>query len=46
MALTGKSGSLVQREALQRAKDAALDECGETGKSCCIIAVRADGQPP
>lgn len=43
-AISGKSWSLVQRETVQRAKDAALDECGRTGKSCRIIgAVCADG---
>ena len=31
-------------DTVQRAKDAALDECGKTGKSCRIIdAVCADG---
>jgi hypothetical protein len=43
-AISGKSWSLVQRETIQRAKDAALDECGRTGKSCRIVdAVCADG---
>jgi hypothetical protein len=43
-AISGKSWSLVQRETVQRAKDAALDECGRTGKSCRVIgAVCADG---
>jgi hypothetical protein len=43
-AISGKSWSLVQRDAIQRAKDAALDDCGRTGKSCRIIgAVCADG---
>jgi hypothetical protein len=43
-AFSGKSWSLVQRDTVQRAKDAALDECGKTGKSCRIIgAVCADG---
>jgi caspase domain-containing protein/uncharacterized protein DUF4189 len=43
-AISGKSWSLVQRETIQRARDAALDECGKTGKSCRIIgAVCADG---
>jgi hypothetical protein len=43
-AISGKSWSLVQRETIQRARDAALDECGRTGKSCRIIgAVCADG---
>lgn len=39
-----KSWSLVQRDTIQRAKDAALDDCGKTGKSCRIVgAVCADG---
>jgi hypothetical protein len=43
-AISGKSWSLVQRDTVQRARDAALDECGRTGKSCRIIgAVCADG---
>lgn len=43
-AISGKSWSLVQRHTVQRAKDAALDECGKSGKSCRIIgAVCADG---
>jgi hypothetical protein len=43
-AVSGKSWSLVQRDTVQRARDAALDECGRTGKSCRIIgAVCADG---
>jgi len=43
-AISGKSWSLVQRETIQRAKDAALDDCGRTGKACRIIgAVCADG---
>src|SRR6202022_1791271 len=43
-AVSGKSWSLVQRDTVQKAKDAALDECGRTGKSCRIIgAVCADG---
>ncbi len=43
-AISGKSWSLVARDSVQRAKDAALDECGKTGKSCRIIgAVCADG---
>ena len=43
-AISGKSWSLIQRDTVQRAKDAALDECGKTGKSCRIIgAVCADG---
>ena len=45
-ALTGKSWSLDEREAVQRAKDAALDECGETGKSCRIIVCVPMGRPP
>ena len=43
-AISGKSWSLVQRDTVQRAKDAALDDCGKTGKSCRVIgAVCADG---
>jgi len=43
-AISDKSWSLVQRDTVQRAKDAALDECGKTGKSCRVIgAVCADG---
>ncbi|MGB8607897.1 caspase family protein [Bradyrhizobium sp.] len=43
-AISGKSWSLSQGETIQRAKDAALEECGGTGKSCRIIgAVCADG---
>jgi hypothetical protein len=43
-AISGKSWSLIQRDTVQKAKDAALDECGKTGKSCRIIgAVCADG---
>ena len=43
-AVSGKSWSLVQRDTLDRAKNAALDECGKSGKSCRIIdAVCADG---
>jgi hypothetical protein len=43
-AISGKSWSLVARDTVQRAKDAALDECGKTGKSCRIIgAACADG---
>jgi hypothetical protein len=43
-AATGKSWSLVQRDTIQHAKDAALDECGRTDKSCRIVgAVCADG---
>ena len=43
-AISGRSWSLVQRENAERAKEAALDECGKTGKSCRIIdAVCADG---
>ncbi len=42
--VSGKSWSLVQRDTLDRAKNAALDECGKSGKSCRIIdAVCADG---
>lgn len=43
-AISGESWSLVARDTVQRAKDAALDECGKTGKSCRIIgAACADG---
>ena len=43
-AISGKSWSLVARDTVQRARDAALDECGKTGKSCRIIgAACADG---
>jgi hypothetical protein len=43
-AISAESWSLVQRETIQRAKQAALDDCGKTGKSCRIIgAVCADG---
>jgi len=43
-AISGKSWSLVQRETIERARSAALDECGKTGKSCRVIgAVCADG---
>jgi Caspase domain/Domain of unknown function (DUF4189) len=43
-AISGKSWSLVARDSVQKAKDAALDECGRSGKSCRIIgAVCADG---
>jgi hypothetical protein len=43
-AISDKSWSLVQRETIERAKLAALDECGKAGKSCRIIgAVCADG---
>ncbi|KRQ00683.1 caspase family protein [Bradyrhizobium sp. DASA03076] len=43
-AISDKSWSLVQRDSIQRAKDAALDDCGKAGKACRIIgAVCADG---
>jgi hypothetical protein len=43
-AFSDKSWSLVQRDTIQKAKDAALDDCGKTGKSCRVIgAVCADG---
>ena len=43
-AVSGKSWALVQRDTVQKARDAALDDCGRTGKSCRIIgAVCADG---
>jgi hypothetical protein len=43
-AFSGKTWSLVQRDTVQKAKVAALDECSKSGKSCRIIdAVCADG---
>jgi hypothetical protein len=43
-AISGKSWSQVHREGAERATEAALDECGKTGKSCRMIdAVRANG---
>jgi Caspase domain/Domain of unknown function (DUF4189) len=43
-ALSDQSWSLLQRDTVQKAKDAALDACGKSGKSCRIIgAVCADG---
>jgi Caspase domain/Domain of unknown function (DUF4189) len=43
-ALSGKSWSLIQRDTVEKAKAAALDECGKTGKSCRVIgATCADG---
>ncbi|MET3845735.1 caspase family protein [Bradyrhizobium sp. OAE829] len=43
-AISGNSYSLVQRDTVQRAKEAALDECNKAGKSCRVIgAVCADG---
>jgi hypothetical protein len=43
-ALSGKTYTLVQRENVQKAKEAALGECGKSGKACRIIgAVCADG---
>ncbi|WP_338700240.1 caspase family protein [Bradyrhizobium sp. 26S5] len=43
-AISSKSWSLIQRDTLDRARTAALDECGKAGKSCRIIdAVCADG---
>jgi hypothetical protein len=42
---SGRSWSLLQRDTLEKAKQAALDECGKAGKSCRIIdAVCADGR--
>jgi hypothetical protein len=42
--ISGKSWALVQRDTVAQAKEAALEECGKTGKSCRIIgAVCADG---
>jgi hypothetical protein len=43
-AVSGDSYSLVQRDTIQRAKEAALADCNKTGKSCRVIgAVCADG---
>ena len=43
-ALSGKTYALVQRETVQKARDAALGECDKSGKACRIIgAVCADG---
>ena len=43
-AVSGNSYSLIQRDTVQRAKEAALGECNKTGKSCRVIgAVCADG---
>jgi Caspase domain/Domain of unknown function (DUF4189) len=43
-AVSGKSWSLMQRDTVEKAKAAALDECDKTGKSCRIIgATCADG---
>ena len=43
-AFSGKTWSLIQRDTVQKAKVAALDECGKSGNSCRIIdAVCADG---
>ncbi|MBR1190815.1 caspase family protein [Bradyrhizobium sp. AUGA SZCCT0240] len=43
-AISGNSYSLVQRDTVQRAKEAALGECNKAGKSCRVIgAVCADG---
>ena len=43
-ALSDKSWSLVERDSVQKAKAAALDECNKAGKGCRIIgAVCADG---
>jgi hypothetical protein len=43
-AISDKSWSLVARDSVQKARDAALDECGKAGKACRIIgAVCADG---
>jgi hypothetical protein len=43
-AISGNSYSLVQRDTIQRAKEAALGECNKTGKSCRVVgAVCADG---
>ena len=43
-AISDKSWSLVQRDNIQMARDAALSECGKAGKACRIIgSVCADG---
>ena len=43
-AISDKSWSLMARDSVQKARDAALDECGKAGKACRIIgAVCADG---
>jgi hypothetical protein len=43
-AFSGKTWSLVQRDTVQKAKVAALEQCGKSGSSCRIIdAVCADG---
>lgn len=43
-AMSDKSWSLVQRDSVQKARAAALDECGKAGKACRIIgSVCADG---
>jgi hypothetical protein len=43
-AISDRSWSLIQRDTVQRARDAALDECGKAGNACRIIgAVCADG---
>jgi hypothetical protein len=43
-AISDKSWSLVQRDNVQMARDAALSECGKAGKACRVIgSVCADG---
>jgi hypothetical protein len=43
-AISDKSWSLMQRDTVQKAREAALDDCGKAGKACRIIgAVCADG---
>lgn len=43
-AISDKSWAMVERDSLQKARDAAIDDCNRTGKSCRIIgAVCADG---
>jgi hypothetical protein len=43
-AISDRSWSLVQRDTVQKAKEAALDECNKAGKPCRIIGtVCADG---
>ena len=43
-ALSGSSWAIVARDDIQRAKQAALDDCRKRGRSCRVIAsVCADG---
>jgi hypothetical protein len=43
VAVSDNSWALIQGESAQRAKDAALDECGKSGKLCRAVALCADG---